>query len=232
MICTGVYDVAATALHWRFTTWLLKTARTRSVKAQAAVIQAPPDLDDPAKVLIGVDHCAVRHGAPAFWKSLSRLTSGPMLGRHVRQCLCGAINAGGGHGLIAHNAALVWHHVGTTQHLVLLVWGGRACGDSQNQNHSAEPSHCSFHAPIPVSRVHVLIPSTIGYGNLKLPTKFRVRVPLKLLRIRGPTGNDPDQAVVLLPILCVFGEPAISRGRRVSAPATRASPSACASRSE
>jgi mono/diheme cytochrome c family protein len=50
------------------TTWLLETARTRSIEAHSAGIQVPPGLDDPAKVLIGVDHyaahCAVCHGAP------------------------------------------------------------------------------------------------------------------------------------------------------------------------
>jgi mono/diheme cytochrome c family protein len=40
----------------------------RSIKAHAADIEAPPGLDDPAKILIGVAHfaahCAVCHGAP------------------------------------------------------------------------------------------------------------------------------------------------------------------------
>ena len=72
VIYAGVYDIAATAPHWRVTTWLLETARIRSIKAQAAGIQAPPGLDDPAKVLIGVEHyaahCAVCHGAPGVPK--------------------------------------------------------------------------------------------------------------------------------------------------------------------
>ena len=67
-IYAGIYDVAATEPHWPVTTWLLETARTRSIKAHAAAIQVPPGLDDPAKVLVGVDHyaahCAVCHGAP------------------------------------------------------------------------------------------------------------------------------------------------------------------------
>src|SRR5262249_35436412 len=138
--------------------------------------------DDPVKVFMGVvlnaAPCAACHGSPA----LSRRTSGPMLGRHLGQCLRGAINAGGGHGLIAHNAALAWHHVCATQHLVLLVWGGRACGDSQNHDHSAEPRHWSLHAAMPNSRSHVLAPSTFGYASLNLLKKFRVRVPLTLLR--------------------------------------------------
>jgi mono/diheme cytochrome c family protein len=68
VIYAGVYDVAATEPHWPVTSWLLETARTRSIKAHAAGIQVSPGLDDPAKVLIGVDHyaahCAVCHGAP------------------------------------------------------------------------------------------------------------------------------------------------------------------------
>jgi mono/diheme cytochrome c family protein len=68
----GLYDVAATKPHSPVTSWLLETARTRSIKAHAASIQAPPGLDDPAKVIIGVEHyaahCAVCHGAPGVPK--------------------------------------------------------------------------------------------------------------------------------------------------------------------
>ena len=68
VIYAGIYDVAATEPHSPVTSWLLETARTRSIKAHAARIQVPPGLDDPAKVLTGVDHyaahCAVCHGAP------------------------------------------------------------------------------------------------------------------------------------------------------------------------
>ena len=64
--------VASTTPHWPVTTWLLETARTRSIKAQAAGIAVPPRLNDPAKVLIGVEHyaahCAVCHGAPGVPK--------------------------------------------------------------------------------------------------------------------------------------------------------------------
>jgi len=71
-IYAGVYDVAATEPHWPVTSWLLETARTRSIKAHAVSIQAPPGLDDPAKVLVGVEHyaahCAVCHGAPGVPK--------------------------------------------------------------------------------------------------------------------------------------------------------------------
>lgn len=71
-IYAGVYDVAATEPHSPATSWLLETARTRSIKAHAANIHAPPGLDDPAKVIIGVEHyaahCAVCHGAPGVPK--------------------------------------------------------------------------------------------------------------------------------------------------------------------
>jgi hypothetical protein len=60
---------------------------------------------------------------------------------------------------------------------------------------------------MPNSRSHVLTPSTFGYADLKLSTKFRVRVPT-LLRVRIPPSNDPDQANMLLPLLCVFGKTA------------------------
>jgi mono/diheme cytochrome c family protein len=67
-IYSGLYDVAATAPHWTVTRWVLETVRTRSVKAHATGIEAPPGLNDPAKTLTGVEHfaahCAVCHGAP------------------------------------------------------------------------------------------------------------------------------------------------------------------------
>jgi len=68
VIYAGVYDIGATAPHWGMTSWLLETARIRSIKAQAAGIAVPTGLDDPAKIIIGVGHyaahCAVCHGAP------------------------------------------------------------------------------------------------------------------------------------------------------------------------
>src|SRR5215472_9176670 len=72
VIYAGIYDVAATSPHSRVTSWLLETARIRSIKAQAAGIAVPPGLDDPAKLVIGVGHyaahCAVCHGAPGVPK--------------------------------------------------------------------------------------------------------------------------------------------------------------------
>jgi len=72
VIHAGLYDVAATTPHWPATAWLLETARTRSIKAQATGIAVPPGLTDPEKVIIGVEHyaahCAVCHGAPGVPK--------------------------------------------------------------------------------------------------------------------------------------------------------------------
>src|SRR5437762_5211284 len=72
LIYSGLYDVGATAPHWAVTRWVPETARTRSIKAHAAGIEAPAGLDDPAKILTGVAHfaahCAVCHGAPGVPK--------------------------------------------------------------------------------------------------------------------------------------------------------------------
>jgi mono/diheme cytochrome c family protein len=72
LIYTGAYDVAATHRHWPFTEWVLDTARIRSIKSHAAGPEAPPGLDDPAKLVMGVEHfaahCAVCHGAPGVPK--------------------------------------------------------------------------------------------------------------------------------------------------------------------
>ena len=72
VIYTGMYNVAATDPHWPVTRWVLETARIRSIKAHAADVQAPPGLDDPAKITMGVEHfaahCAVCHGAPCVPK--------------------------------------------------------------------------------------------------------------------------------------------------------------------
>ncbi len=69
---SGFYDVGATAPHWAVTRWVLETARMRSIKVHAAGIEAPPGLDYPATILIGVEHfaahCAVCHGAPGVPK--------------------------------------------------------------------------------------------------------------------------------------------------------------------
>jgi mono/diheme cytochrome c family protein len=72
VIYSGFFDVAASVPDWPVTRWVLETARNRSIKVRAAAIQAPPGLDDPAKLLIGTEdfaaHCAVCHGAPGVPK--------------------------------------------------------------------------------------------------------------------------------------------------------------------
>ena len=69
---SGLYDVAATAPHWRITEWILETARVRSIKAHATHITAPPRRDDPARIPMGTEHfaahCALCHGAPGVPK--------------------------------------------------------------------------------------------------------------------------------------------------------------------
>jgi hypothetical protein len=62
-IYAGAYDVAATVPHWQITHWVMETARVRSIKAHAAGIKAPPGLDDPAKVPMGIEHS--RRTAPS-----------------------------------------------------------------------------------------------------------------------------------------------------------------------
>ncbi|HVC52485.1 MAG TPA: cytochrome c [Stellaceae bacterium] len=67
-IYAGAYNVAADDTHWGLTLSVLETARTRSIQVRAAGIKVPTDLDDPAKLAMGVEHfaahCAVCHGAP------------------------------------------------------------------------------------------------------------------------------------------------------------------------
>ena len=58
LIYSGLYDVAATAPHWEVTRWVLETTRIRSIKVRAAGIEAPLGLDDPARLIIGVEHYA------------------------------------------------------------------------------------------------------------------------------------------------------------------------------
>jgi len=71
-IYAGLFNVAATDHHWSATSWLMQTARTRSIAAHARGITAPPGLDSPANLAMGVEHfaahCAVCHGAPGVPK--------------------------------------------------------------------------------------------------------------------------------------------------------------------
>ena len=72
LLYAGAIDVAASEHHWPVTRWIFETARTRSIKAHAAGIEAPPALDSPAKLVVGTEHyaahCAVCHGAPGVPK--------------------------------------------------------------------------------------------------------------------------------------------------------------------
>jgi mono/diheme cytochrome c family protein len=67
-IYSGFFDVAATDRHWPITEWIFAAAKTRSIKTQAAGIQAPPGLEDESRLVTGTEHfaahCAVCHGAP------------------------------------------------------------------------------------------------------------------------------------------------------------------------
>jgi mono/diheme cytochrome c family protein len=71
-IYSGVYDVGATSPHWAATTWAMATLRDRSIDVHSGGIAVPPGLEDPAKILLGVDHfaahCAECHGAPGVPK--------------------------------------------------------------------------------------------------------------------------------------------------------------------
>jgi len=71
-IFSGVYDVAATSPHWTVTSRMIATLRDRSIDAHSAGIAVPAGLDDPEKILMGVDHfaahCAECHGAPGVPK--------------------------------------------------------------------------------------------------------------------------------------------------------------------
>jgi len=67
-IYSGAYYVGADRPHWPVTSWLLDQARIRSIRAHAAGIAVPAELDDQAKILAGLthfaDHCVACHGAP------------------------------------------------------------------------------------------------------------------------------------------------------------------------
>jgi mono/diheme cytochrome c family protein len=71
-IYSGLFEVAASQPHWWITRWILETARTRSIKVDAADIRVPLGLDDPTQVLLGTEHfavhCAICHGAPGVPK--------------------------------------------------------------------------------------------------------------------------------------------------------------------
>jgi mono/diheme cytochrome c family protein len=68
IVYSGAFNVAATDPHSSAVTWLLETARVRSIQAHAAGIAVPPGFDEQAKVQGAVGHfaahCVVCHGAP------------------------------------------------------------------------------------------------------------------------------------------------------------------------
>ena len=71
-IYSGAYNVAATEPHWGAVSRLLETVRVRSIKARAADIAAPANLDDQATLVMGTNHfaahCAMCHSAPGVPK--------------------------------------------------------------------------------------------------------------------------------------------------------------------
>jgi mono/diheme cytochrome c family protein len=68
VVYSGAYNVAATDAHWSATHWVFETARMRSIKARAAGIVPPSDLDNEARIVAGTshfaEHCAMCHSAP------------------------------------------------------------------------------------------------------------------------------------------------------------------------
>ena len=67
-IYSGAYDIGSDVPHWGLTHQVFETVRVRSIKARAAGITAPAELEDEVKILSGTEHfaahCAVCHGAP------------------------------------------------------------------------------------------------------------------------------------------------------------------------
>jgi hypothetical protein len=48
VIYTGAYDVAATAVHWPVTHWVMETARIRSIRAKGVVAASQARKPGPA----------------------------------------------------------------------------------------------------------------------------------------------------------------------------------------
>ena len=67
-IYSGAFNVAATDPHWPVTTSIIETARLRSIRAHAAAIKVPSDLDAHRRVVAGTshfaEHCSSCHSAP------------------------------------------------------------------------------------------------------------------------------------------------------------------------
>ncbi|WP_375276274.1 c-type cytochrome [Methylorubrum thiocyanatum] len=73
-IYAGVFNVAATEPHWALTSWVLDTARVRSIRAHAAGLLPPPGYDDQVRLVPAVghfaEHCATCHGGPGTKRSV------------------------------------------------------------------------------------------------------------------------------------------------------------------
>ena len=67
-IYSGSFNVAATEKHYDLVHSVLETARIRSIKAHAAGMTPPPDLDSRSRLVNGTshfaEHCAMCHSAP------------------------------------------------------------------------------------------------------------------------------------------------------------------------
>lgn len=70
VVWAGLYDVAATKLHWQPVHDLLETTMHRSVKRHAQHLAAPADLLAPARLARGAacyrQHCLACHGGPGI----------------------------------------------------------------------------------------------------------------------------------------------------------------------
>ncbi|MEZ4421953.1 MAG: c-type cytochrome [Gemmatimonadota bacterium] len=69
-VLAGAIPIRASVGHWPPTRWLLQLAKGRAVATQSLAVEAPPPLDDPARVLRGAGHyqggCRPCHGAPGI----------------------------------------------------------------------------------------------------------------------------------------------------------------------
>ncbi len=67
-VYSGIYNVGADEAHWDVTYRLIQIGRTQSIRAHAAGIKTPADLDKQNRILAGAvhfsTHCAACHSAP------------------------------------------------------------------------------------------------------------------------------------------------------------------------
>jgi mono/diheme cytochrome c family protein len=73
VVYAGVFNVAATEPHWALTSWVLETARVRSIRAHAAGLLPPAGYDEQTRLVPAVghfaEHCATCHGGPGTKRS-------------------------------------------------------------------------------------------------------------------------------------------------------------------